>query len=178
MTDVQLRTLIRAQLLAILPLYGFTGIPVIGANQPTSEGRVTGPAIYFYPLDDQREGWQQKSYAKVGDLATQSDKQILASSFQISVVAPETEDLSLPQASDICRAASIAVQSSQFIDALQLAEAGAGVRRVSTIRSPYIVNDRGQFEKTPTFDVTITHAVKYTTTAPEVDRVTALIHRT
>lgn len=177
MTDVELRTLVRAQLLAIMPLYGITGVPVIAQQQPTTEGRETGPAIYFYSLDEQREGWQQKNYRETGDLATQSDKQIYATAMQISVVAPQTDDLSLPQATDICRAAAMALQSSQFLDALKDQFPGSGVRRITAIRRPYIVNDQGQFEMVPSFDVTITHTVQFTTVTPVVASTRASIHR-
>lgn len=177
MTDVELRTLLRAQLLAIMPLYGITGVPVIAQQQPTTEGRVTGPAIYFYSLDEQREGWQSREYRRTDEAETLTETQILASTMQISVVAPQTDDLSLPQATDICRAASMALQSSQFLDALKDKFPGSGVRRVTAIRRPYIVNDQGQFEMVPSFDVTITHTVQFTTTTPVVTSAQASIHR-
>lgn len=179
MTDLELRIFLRAQLLAIMPLYGVSGVPVIASNQPTSEGRETGPAIYFHALDEQAEGWQSRNYQRGedGETGELTEGQIYATTMQLSVVAPETDDLTLPTATDICRAASMALQSRQFIDALGEQFPGAGVRRVTTIRRPYIVNDRGQFEMVPSFDVTITHTVQFTTEAPEVTSTKALIHR-
>jgi hypothetical protein len=178
MTDVELRTFLRAQLLAIMPLYGITGVPVIASNQPTSEGRETGPAIYFHSLDEQREGWQSRQYDRdLIDQGRQTESQIFASTMQVSVLAPETANLTLPQATDICRAASMALQSRQFIDAMAEQYPDAGVRRITAVRRPYIVNDAGQFEMVPSFDVTITHTVKFITTAPEVDSTRAVIHR-
>lgn len=177
MTDVELRIFLRAQLLAIMPLYGVSGVPVIASNQPTSEGRETGPAIYFHALDEQTEGWQSRGYTKPAFTGQLTEGQIYATTMQLSVVAPETDDLTLPTATDICRAASMALQSRQFIDALGEQFPGAGVRRVTTIRRPYIVNDRGQFEMVPSFDVTITHTVQFTTEAPEVTSTKAVIHR-
>ena len=177
MTDVELRTFLRAQLLAIMPMYGFSGVPVIASNQPTAEGRETGPAIYFHSLDEQREGWQSRTYTHTNVADTLTESQILATTMQVSVAAPQTDNLSLPQASDICRAASLALQSSQFLDALKEQHPGSGVRRVTAIRRPYIVNDQGQFEMVPSFDITITHAVKFTTTAPVVTSTKASIHR-
>lgn len=177
MTDVELRAFVRAQLLAILPLYGITGVPVIASNQPTSEGRVTGPAIYFHNLDEQREGWQSREYQSTDEAETLTETQILASTMQISVVAPQTEDLTKAQATDICRAASMALQSRQFLDALKDRFPGSGVRRITAIRRPYIVNDQGQFEMVPSFDVTITHTVQFTTVTPVVTSTRASIHR-
>lgn len=177
MTDVELRILVRAQLLAIMPLYGVTGVPVIASQQPTTEGRETGPAIYFHSLDEQREGWQSREYRRTDEAETLTETQILATTMQISVAAPQTDDLSLPQATDICRAASMALQSSQFLDALKDQFHGSGVRRVTAIRRPYIVNDQGQFEMVPSFDVTITHTVQFTTTTPVVTSAQASIHR-
>ena len=177
MTDVELRAFVRAQLLAIMPLYGITGVPVIAQQQPTTEGRVTGPAIYFYSLDEQREGWQSREYRRTDEADTLTETQILASTMQISVVAPQTEDLTQAQATDICRAASMALQSSQFLDALKDQFPGSGVRRVTAVRRPYIVNDQGQFEMVPSFDVTITHTVQFTTVTPVVTSTRASIHR-
>ena len=177
MTDVELRAFVRARLLAIMPLYGITGVPVIASNQPTTEGRVTGPAIYFYSLDEQREGWQSREYRRTDEAETLTETQILASTMQISVVAPQTEDLTQAQATDICRAASMALQSSQFLDALKDQFPGSGVRRITAIRRPYIVNDQGQFEMVPSFDVTITHTVQFTTVTPVVTTTRASIHR-
>ena len=54
---------------------------------------------------------------------------------------------------------------------------GSGVRRITAIRRPYIVNDQGQFEMVPSFDVTITHTVQFTTTTPVVTSAQASIHR-
>lgn len=178
MTDIELRSFVRAQLLAIMPLYGISGVPVIASSQPTSEGRVTGPAIYFHSLDEQREGFQAPIFSRVGTDTTQlTERQIYATTLQISVVAPETENLALPQATDICRAASMALQSRQFIDALHELSPRNGVRRITGIRRPYISNDRGQFEMVPSFDVTITHAVEQTTIAPVINSTRARIHR-
>ena len=177
MTDVELRILLRAQLLAIMPLYGITGVPVIAQQQPTTEGRETGPAIYFYSLDEQREGWQSRDYERTDETETLTETQIFATTMQISAVAPQTEDLTQAQATDICRAASMALQSSQFLDALKDQFPGSGVRRVTAVRRPYIVNDQGQFEMVPSFDVTITHTVQFTTTTPVVTSAQASIHR-
>lgn len=177
MTDVELRTLLRAQLIAIMPLYGITDVPVIAQQQPTTEGRETGPAIYFYSLDEQREGWQSRAYERTADDETLTETQIIASTMQISAVSPQTENLMQPQATDICRAASMALQSSQFLDALKNQFPGSGVRRITAIRRPYIVNDQGQFEMVPSFDVTITHTIKFTTTTPVVTSAKASIHR-
>ena len=177
MTDVELRTLVRAQLLAIMPLYGITGVPVVAQQQPTTEVRETGPAIHFYSLDEQREGWQSRDYERTDEAETLTETQIFATTMQISAVSPQTEDLTQPQVTDICRAASMALQSSQFLDALKDQFPGSGVRRVTVVRRPYIVNDQGQFEMVPSFDVTITHTVQFTTVTPVVTSTRASIHR-
>ena len=177
MTDIELRSFVRAQLLLILPMYGIASVPVIASQQPTTEGRETGPAIYFHSLDEQREGWQSREYRKTDTAETLTETQIMATTMQISVVAPQTDDLTKPQATDICRAASVALQSSQFLDALSRQYPGSGVRRVTAVRRPYIVNDQGQFEMVPSFDVTITHTVQFTTITPVVSSARVSIHR-
>lgn len=58
MTDNQLAILFRAQLLAGLARHGLSAVPVIASYQPTSEGRATEAAIYFFALPESHYGWQ------------------------------------------------------------------------------------------------------------------------
>jgi hypothetical protein len=179
MTDLELRIFVRAQLLALLPLYDITDVLVIANNQPTTEGRNTDAekAIYISSLGESPEGWQQRTYTETLEEAALTQSQTFATTLQIMAACQETDTPTFPQATDICRAASMALQSRQFVDALQAVNKANGVRRITAIRRPYIVNDQGQFELMPSFDVTITHTVENTTTAPVVTSTQADFYR-
>lgn len=177
MTDLELRIFVRAQLIALMPLYGVTGVPVVAANQPRTSGRVNGRAVYIDSLGESPEGWQQRTYTETLTEAELRQSQIFATTLQVTAYCEESNNPQFPQATDICRAASMALQSRQFVDALQQLNRNNGVRRITAIRRPYFVNDQSQFEMAPSFDVTITHTVENTTTAPVVTSTRVSINR-
>lgn len=178
MTDIQLRTFLRAQLLALLPTFGVTGVPVIAAYQPTTEGRQGGKALYIHSLGEVQEGFQQRAYLEqpAGTLR-RAEMQVLATTMQISAYAPENDALTPPLATDIARAASMALQSRAFIEALTKEQQGAGVRRITAIRRPYVTNDYDQFEIAPNFDITIVHAIGISSEVAKIDRAEYGLHR-
>ena len=180
MTDVQIRAFIRAQLLVLLPLYGMANVQVIADYQPTQQGRETGPAIYIHSLGEEQEGRQSSRYQPVPSIPVtlrRTERQMLATTMQITVYAPEDATLTPPLPTDLARVASMALQSVAFVEALVQQYPGSGVRRVTPIRRPYIVNDRGQFEQSPSFDITLAHTVSIVVEAPQVDAVQYGIHR-
>lgn len=178
MTDNQLEILLREQLLAGLARQGYATVPVVSSYQPTTEGRNTEATVYFFPLQDQRYGWQGRK--RVVDLIsgaiTTTETQLMESGFQIFALAPQDpEDLSLPTAKDLVNIAAMICNSETFITAIR--RAGAGVQRITQIRSPYFVNDEGQFEASPSFDIIISHKRQIQEVTPVADDVTLSIHR-
>lgn len=178
MTDTELDILFRQQLLAGLARQGAVTVPVVAAYQPTTEGRESQAAIYFFQLADNRYGWQGRSreFSTVDGTITTTESQIILSGYQVYALAPQDpEDLSLPTAKDLVNLAAMICNSQPFV--IGMREGGAGVQRVTQIRSPYFVNDEGQFEASPSFDITISHKRQIQEVTPVAEDATLSIHR-
>ncbi len=114
--------------------------------------------IYFFPISDRRYGWQYRKNQvdlEEGTITT-TEGQYMESGFQFMALAPQdTDDLSLPTPKDLLNTAALICNSMPFIQGMR--SGGAGVQRVTQVRNPFFVNDRGQFEASPSFDVIISH---------------------
>ena len=159
-------------------------VPVLQAYQPTMQGVNTAPALYIHKIGDQRIGSPRRkskwtnSYSQLTTengigIETESgigigadgtnqatmvhtEVQRYATMFQISALA--TQDPATPMqltASDLVNFAAAVAQSDGFIQAIEAQ--GVGVLRIGEIRNPYFEDDRGQFEASPSFDMTLTH---------------------
>lgn len=178
MNDVQLMTLLRAQLIAGLTRHGQSSVPVIGSYQPTSQGRQSTPAIYFYRVQDYRYGWQSRKrvYDQPNNLITSTESQWMESTFQIYALAEyDPKNLALPNANDLTNLAAMICNSDSFVSGMRAG--GAGVQRVTTIRNPFFVNDQGQFEPNPSFDITISHKREIVEQIPVAEEVDLTIYR-
>lgn len=178
MTDNQLTTLIRAQILAGLSRQGLSSVLVAGAYQPTTEGRTSEATVYFFPLTDNRYGWQGKksAYNNLTGVTTIAETQIIESTFQIYALAPQDPtNLNLPTAKDLVNTVAMICNSQAFVSAMS--KGGAGVQRVTQVRSPFFVNDQGNFEQSPSFDITITHKRQILEATRTAEEVTHAIHR-
>lgn len=178
MTDNQLAILIRTQLLAGLARHGLSSVPVIASYQPTTEGAAISAAVYFFALPESRYGWQHRKrvYDDVENTITTTESQWIESGFQFFALAPQNPaDTTLPTAKDILNTAALVCNSEPFVQGMRAG--GAGVQRVTQIRNPYFVNDSGQFEASPSFDIIISHKRSITEITPVSETVTCKIHR-
>lgn len=172
MTDNALVTLIRAALLTQLATQGQAGTLVLGSYQPTAQGRESGPAVYFFCPTDERYGWQGRTgvYNSGANAYDYTERQWHNTTFQLGALAPQDPaNLTLPTPKDIVALCAMIVNGSAFRAALR-AQA-VGVQRVTTIRQPYFVNDREQFEASPSFDFTVSHRRTIIQQAPAVESV-------
>lgn len=156
MNDNALGILIRQTLLAQLAVQGYPAVRVLSNYQPTSQGRETGPVIYFFPILDNAYGWQSRSGiydADVGEVVY-TETQRYETAYQMMSLAPsDPADLSLPTAKDLLSVARQIVASQLFVNALT--ENKVGLQRPTQIRTPFFVNDQQQFEASPSFDFTV-----------------------
>ena len=178
MTDNALAILFRAQLRAGLSRAGYAALPVVASYQPTTQGRVNGPAIYFHPISDTRYGWQwrKRKYNPLTGRIDTTEAQIIESAFQVYALAEQDpSNLELPTAKDFTNIAAMICNSENFMQSMRAN--GAGILRVTQIRSPFFVNDEGQFEASPSFDITISHPRQLQEVTPVAADVTHFIHR-
>lgn len=169
MTDNELAALLRAQLLAGLTRQGYPDLEVIANYQPTTQGRPTDAAVLFHPIQDYRYGWQGRkmAYNAGNDVFDTTESQIIESGFQVYALAPQDPtNLSLPTAKDLVNLAAMICNSERFMNAMRAG--GAGLQRVTQIRSPFFVNGQGNFEASPSFDVIMSHTRTITETTPVI----------
>jgi hypothetical protein len=177
MTDNQLKVLIRSTLLAMLERQGVTDLPVLAGFQPTGQGRAR-KGIYFFPVDNNRYGWQHRKDrydVPTGD-QIHTETQHTLSRFQVGAFAPgDPYDIEAPTAEDLTSLAAMLISSQPFIEALT--RNSAGLHRITSIRCPFFENDQGQHEAAPSFDFTVSHKRIITLTTPSVDAVEHAIIR-
>lgn len=137
---------------------GFPVVAVKRSNQPTIQGANTAPTLYLTKLFDKRFGWVSRSdvWDKDRQMMVSTQMQQYETSFQITATATQNpKDPHSITASDIANAAVSVLQSRATIALLE--SKGIGVLRITEIRNPYFVDDRDQFEASPSFDFVLTH---------------------
>lgn len=178
MTDNELGILLRAQLLAGLARHGLSSVDVLANYQPTTQGRPGEPTIFFFPVSDNRYGWQHRrdQFLPLEDRTVTEERQWVESSFQVMALSEaDPADMMKPTAKDLLNMAAMVIGSANFVQAIR-AE-GVGVQRVTALRNPYFVNDQGQFEASPSFDFTVTHMRAIIEQARTAESVEVAIHR-
>lgn len=163
MREDDLLTLVRSTLLAGLPAYGawFDQANVRSIYQPLTLGMASGPVITMQPgITRRRYGAVRREEieaATPGDDFTHRETQWWEDTMQIGAMFrrdPASAEFSAqPSAADLCRAASDILQSDAGLAAL----AAQRVRplRVTELRQTTYVNESMQYERWPTFDITL-----------------------
>lgn len=149
MDSKPLRAEIRRLLLLRLAEQSLADIHVLAAYQPTTQG-VERDSIYFFDIDDDRVGWQGRSYTPATGM--RKERQIMESPMQFGALVKKDSAFT---AGDLLSRAAMIINSLGFIDDCQ--RSGIGVQVISTIRKPYFKNEKGQFEQSPSFDVVFSH---------------------
>lgn len=162
MREINLDILMRETLLMALGAAGITGYPVIAGYQQRGQGRVdTG--LYYFTIGEHNYGWQGAKTVNVdGELVTQ-EMQVVEHTYQIQAFVKERD--AQYSALDLATKARMAVSSRLFTSTLS--RYNVGVQRPTSIRSPYFVNDRDQYEANPSFDFTLSHKRYLTQSVPE-----------
>lgn len=172
MRDNELMVLIRTTLLELLSEQGMQGVTVATSYQADNQGRVTTPTLYYFKVMDNRAGWQGRtnSYDPDTGKVTVEQRQWIRSTFQIQGLASfDKNDLYQDTAEDLTRMAAMLVQSESF--RLALRAKGVGMERVTEIRSPQFVNDRDQFQASPSFDFTVSRQDRIIQQSPVLEAV-------
>jgi hypothetical protein len=130
--------------------YG-VAVPVVAGYQSNKEGR-ENQFIMFFPVDESAHGWQGRSYSPNTDHAHHVERQIVEKTIQLQGFSDEQGDHT---ALDLTSLARMVVNSLPFVEAMR--KSGVGVQRAGTIRTPFFINDHGDYEMNPSFDFKITH---------------------
>lgn len=162
MIDNTLYKVVRDELLAQLSRYGQPTWRVKQNYQPTQQGDTGIGTIYFHKITDTRYGWLQR--ADAWDMTEEEmrhiESQQIETTLQVSGVLLETADnTSGMLTGDMVKLAAQAFQSDTMMQAMRAR--GLGVLRVRDVRTIQVVNDQGNFEPSPSFDVVLTHRDTY-----------------
>jgi hypothetical protein len=153
MTDNQLIQLFFPIIQTGLVTNGFPNVIVKQANQPTQQGVNTGPTVYFFKVSSKRYGFLGRKDRWDSDAETMihTESQYYETTFQVSALVqqnPKTPNQYT--ASDLVNEVASILQSDNTIDTFN--ESGIGILRVTDLVNPYFVDDRDQFEASPSFD--------------------------
>lgn len=138
--------------------YGIGSVTVRQAYQPTQTGTESLPVITFFKVSDSRPPWAKKIdfYDFSDDQYKHEERQVYETVFQMnSLSAQNPTDANSLTASDILNTALAVMQSDTTIQQLKNQE--IGILRVSDIRNVPFVDDRDQYEYSPSFDFTLRH---------------------
>lgn len=137
---------------------GFGTIPLAQAYQPTQQGIVTTPAVYYSKLGDNRVGSPEQIDVWDSGMSVMQHTQLqqYETTFQImALVISSPNNTNTFTASDLVNAVAQILQSDNTVSILQASN--VGILRISAIRNPYFTDDRDDFEASPSFDFTLTH---------------------
>lgn len=134
-----------------------TGYIVIQGNQP-NKATITQPTIWIDRISSKRYGVQSKLPVVVGDNLVERSLYYQEVIFQITALKTrndETDTNSTMTSGDALNFLATYFNARAGID--KLAENGYSSIRVSEVREPFFTSDSDLFERTPSFDLTLTH---------------------
>lgn len=144
----------RLALMSGMSAYGYTGVPVIEADQRNKQGRVlTG--IYYRMLMPNNYGWQARRYNVDGDNANHTEHQLYEVLMQLTSLVDD-DDVTGYTANDLAATAQMVCNSLPFVENMR--RAAIGVQRATPIRSIVFTDEHNNYAMESSFDVNITFA--------------------
>lgn len=168
-TDNQLIQLFLPIINAQLIADGFTGVVVKQSAQPTAQGVPTAPIVFFHKVGNRRYGFLKRkdTWDSVNSSFVHNENQYIETTFQVSALAlQDVNDITKPTASDLINEVASIMQSDSTRDILN--QSGIGILRVTDITNPYFIDDRDNFEASPTFDFTLVYLNTRESTSPNI----------
>lgn len=178
MTDNDLIRLFLPIINAGLLADGYTNVVVKQANQPTQQGINTGPTVYFFKIGNKRYGFLGRldEWDSDNSEMVHTETQYYETTFQISaLVLQNVHNTSTYTASDLVNEVASIMQSDAARDIM--IASGVGILRVTDIVNPYFVDDRDNFEASPSFDFTLTYQQTRVSVNPAIDDIELNINR-
>lgn len=178
MLDNQLIQVFLPVINAQLTAYGYTGVTVIAANQPTQQGIPTGPTVYFYKLNDHRLGFLRRfdTWDSLLNVMTHTEEQQYETTFQVNALviqSPTTPNQYT--ASDLVNDVCFIMQSDSTREILYNNQ--ISILRVTDVTNGYFVDDKDNFEANPSFDFTLSYTRTKVSTGNVIDHAELDINR-
>jgi hypothetical protein len=154
------------------------GIEAVKAFQPRQQGAQITPTVYVNLEDPKRIGFpkRESKWDAQSQLMMHVQGQRMESTYHIEALVPQSPaDYTGMTEADVLNVACFILQSDAAI--ATLASLNVGLLRVTQLRSNYIVDDKEQNENVPFFEITFSHRVEVTLTAPTIDEFNTVFAR-
>ena len=148
----------------------FPDVVIKQAYQPTQQGINTVPTVYFYKIGDKRYGTHEITdvWNEGDEEEVHTESQQYETTFQISaLVLQDVNNTNSYTASDLVNRVSYIMQSDATLATLWAQN--VGILRVTDVLNPYFMDDRDQFEASPSFTFTLTHLQTISNIVPVVE---------
>jgi hypothetical protein len=149
------------------------GVEVIQAYQPDTQGAPTAKTVTIFDMDAIPLGHvaRDTTYDTVDEIMSETETQTYLQAYQINATIHNVSasDVNAMTPNDLLKIVRAILQSSATI--ARLRTNGLAILRVTELRNPRIVNDDGQYEANPSFDLTLTYDDVHTVEAPIVETV-------
>ena|ERR1700722_7123100 len=158
--------------------FGLTNVIVRQSNQPTQQGANSGQVVYFYKIGDYRYGFPgYHTYFDLNNLLMkQTYLQHYETTWQINAMAiQDPSNVDSLTASDLVNIVSEILQQDSTV--IQFANNDIGILRITDVRNPYFVDDKDNFEASPSFDFTLSHKQIKETIIPIISETQAKIYQ-
>jgi hypothetical protein len=178
MTDNQIFTVLFAQIRAGLIARGVANATVLQKPQPKQQGVPSGISVYLTMIAPKPLGHVRRDsvYDTVLETMTHTELQTWTQLYQVNAMSiQDPADVNQLTASDILKVVRQTLQSSAFIASIKAH--GLAILRVNELRNTPFVNDKDEYEYSPSFDFTLTYDELYTVAAPIVETVEYNIER-
>lgn len=170
MTDNDLIKLFLPIINAGLIVDNFTGVAVKQSNQPTQQGINTGPTVYITKIGNRRYGFlgREDVWDEINEIMVHTESQWYETTFQVSaLVLQNVYNTDTYTASDLVNDVASIMQSDKTRNILMASN--VGILRVTDVSNPYFVDDRDQFEASPSFTFTLTYRQDRISTNPMIE---------
>lgn len=154
------------------------GLEAVRAFQPRQQGAQITPTIYVNQQETKPVGYpkRQSKWDEADGLMLSVQGQRLESTYHIEALVPQSPtDYTAMTEVDVLNIARFILQSDETIAVLT--PQNVGLLRVTRIGSQYIDDDKDQNENVPFFEITFSHRIDVTTTAPTIDEFQTGIYR-
>lgn len=178
MLDNQIIKIVRDLIIAGMTARGISGVSVKQSFQPTQQGANTAATVYLYKVSDKRYGFlgRKDVWNSAQNRIDHVETQQYETTFQVNaLVIQDPSNINSLTASDIVNAVAGIIQSDTAINTFHTN--GIGILRVTDVRNPYFVDDKGRHEASPNFDFTLTHKMIVSSTTPVIETVEFEINR-
>lgn len=155
---------------------GFENVIVQQAYQPKQQGIPTQNTVYFFKVSGRNYGYPGRfnRWDSVEAESVHTESQYQESTWQVmALVMSDVEDVDSYGAADLLLEVSSIMQSDTTLSILN--DNGIGVLKINNIINPFFVDDRDNFEASPSFDFVLTYENSRDSVTPIVSQFVPII---